>query len=83
MPASLTPSRTSSAIRPVFNLFSAGPVPVQLPDIELLTPATATQWAAERIGADRCIQGFKAELAALPGEYAEPQGALRLARIGE
>ncbi len=31
---------------------------------------------------DVCVQGFDAEIAALPGVYAEPRGTLLLARIG-
>jgi putative acetyltransferase len=62
------------------------------PEIRLQTPDTPEAIEATReimreyagsLGIDLCFQNFEAELASLPGEYAEPGGALMLAFVDD
>jgi len=63
---------------------------MQPPVIQLLTPDTVEHWDASRqilreyaasLGFDLAFQGFEAELAGLPGDYAPPGGLFLLAWV--
>lgn len=48
---------------------------------ELNTLRSIFREYADSLQVDLCFQGFESELAQLPGEYAEPRGALRMALV--
>ncbi len=61
------------------------------PQIQIFAPHPASDMQAVReifqeyadsLGIDLCFQQFEAELTDLPGDYAEPRGALLLATVG-
>lgn len=62
------------------------------PSIRFVTPSTPEELAALRrifreyadsLQVDLCFQGFEEEWANLPGEYAEPRGALLMALVDD
>jgi putative acetyltransferase len=63
---------------------------LETPPVQLLAPHSPADWAevrtifveyAQSLAVDLDFQGFDAELAELPGEYADPRGALLLAWV--
>ena len=66
------------------------PCALDKPSISLRPPSSPAEWDAVRdifreyastLGVDLCFQDFESELAQLPGDYAEPSGALLIAEV--
>lgn len=67
------------------------PIDKKNSEVELCTPITANDFEslkvvfreyAEGLAIDLTFQGFEEELQQLPGDYAEPRGALQIAWLG-
>lgn len=52
-------------------------------DNDIVTVRCLFREYEDKMGLDLCFQGFEAELASLPGNYAEPSGRLLIAAIDD